>query len=85
MTDEIDPDLRVGMEIMICGTCFRPLHFAAVSTGAHHVQKSEAVPCPYGPHEAGQRLSLSWWQSFAMSPEKQASWLAEARLPGRDY
>ena len=85
MTDEIDSSVRVGMEIMICGTCVRPFHFAAVSTGAHHFQQPEPVPCPYGPHVAGERMSLSWWQSFAMSPEEQTAWLAEARIPGRDY
>ena len=85
MTDEIKSDLRLGMEIMICGICSKPLHFAAVSTGAHHIQQAEAVPCPYGPHAAGDRMSLSWWKSSAMSPEEQAAWLQEARIPGRDY
>ena len=61
--------------IMICGECLKPLRFEAVSTGAHHTQQPETVPCPYGPHEAGTRDSVGWWQSYPLSPEQQVSWL----------
>ena len=67
--------------IMICAECSKPLRFEAVSTGGHHVQQAETVPCPYGPHTAGKLDSVGWWQSYPLSPEQQASWLAGTQEP----
>lgn len=70
--------LRYGVwAIMICTKCLKPMRFEAVSTGAHHIRRPEPVPCPYGPHTAAKRESVGWWQSFELSPEQQASWVAQ--------
>jgi hypothetical protein len=64
------------MEIMVCAVCGKPLRFEADTSAPVEPPEPEPIMCPYGAHDAGQRVTTGFWRSCTMSPDEQDAWLA---------